>query len=165
MKEIGAGIIIWRKKGKETEFFLCTPGGPKWLNRECWNFPKGHMVGNETPFETAVREFTEETSIKPSTDERDYVYHGLIKQRKGKSVHVYSKKWSGEKLGDNCYSNTFEWTDGKEYPEIGEYKWMTLQEVVSRGGVKAYYTLFNSIANKNDIECNGTGVNPSINVH
>ena len=92
MKEIGAGIIIWRKNDKETEFFLCTPGGPKWLNRECWNFPKGYMLGNETPFETAVREFTEETSIKPSTDERDYVYHGLIKQRKGKSVHVYSKK-------------------------------------------------------------------------
>lgn len=66
------------------------------------------------------------------------------------------KKWSGEKLGDNCYSNTFKWTDGKEYPEIGGYKWMTLQEVINRGGVKAYYTLFNSIANKNDIDCNET---------
>lgn len=56
------------------------------------------MVGTETSFETAIREFTEETSIKPSTDERDYVYHGLIKQRKGKSVHVYSKNGLAKNL-------------------------------------------------------------------
>ena len=76
----------------------------------------------------------------------DYLYHGLIKQRSDKFVHVYSKEWSGEELGDNCYSNMFVWTDGLEYPEIGKYKWMTYDEIVGHG-VKAYYPIFREIVN------------------
>ena len=146
-KTVSAGIIIWKRESGTIKFFLCSPGGPLWINREIWNFPKGMMNDGESPFECAVREFHEETGVYPgSLNSNDYLYHGLIKQRSDKFVHVYSKEWSGEELGDNCHSNTFVWTDGLEYPEIGKYKWMTYEEIVGHG-VKVYYPIFREIIN------------------
>ena len=146
-KTVSAGIIIWKRESGTIKFFLCSPGGPLWNNREMWNFPKGMMDEAETPFECAVREFHEETGVYPdSCNSNDYIYHGLIKHRSDKFVHVYSKEWSGEDLGDNCYSNTFVWTDRLEYPEIGKYKWMSYDEIVGHG-VKVYYPIFREIIN------------------
>ena len=148
MMEVSAGIIIWKKDGDYIKFFVCTPGGPAWSNKELWNFPKGHLEDGETPFEAAVREFKEETGVYPgSLNNRDYKYHGLIKQRSNKNVHVYSKEYSGEDFSD-CHSNTFLWTDGKEYPEIGKYAWLTLDEIKEKGGIKAYYEIFSQIEKK-----------------
>ena len=148
-KTVSAGIIIWKRESGTIKFFLCSPGGPLWNNREMWNFPKGMIDEAETPFECAVREFHEETGVYPgSLNSDDYIYHGLIKQRSDKFVHVYSKEWSGEDLGDNCYSNTFVWTDGLEYPEIGKYKWMSYDEIVGHG-IKVYYPIFREIVNNN----------------
>lgn len=144
-----AGIIIWRKDKDRVRFFVGTPGGPAWGNRECWNFPKGTMEEGESPFQTAVREFSEETGVLPSSiNVNDYVYEGLIKQRKDKAVYVFSKEQGDEVLDENCKSNTFVWTDGKEYPEIGRYMWLTVDEIEKRGGVKAYYEVFKAIENK-----------------
>lgn len=148
---ISAGILFWRRIDNNTnlEFFLCTPGGPLFLNKECWNFPKGQMEEGESPFECAVREFSEETSATISPLKELYTYHGLISQRKDKSVHVYSKEWSGEELNENCKSNLFQFTDGNYYPEIGAYKWMTFDEMKKRGGISAYYPLFSSLLKYN----------------
>lgn len=146
--EIGAGIIIWNVDSDNVvKFFVCTPGGPGWRNKECWNFPKGLREDGESSFENAVREFYEETGVYPgSLNKDDYVYHGYITQRANKHVDVYSKMWYGEELSnETCYSNTFTWTDGKEYPEIGKYAWLSLDEIKARGGVKAYYDVFQSI--------------------
>lgn len=145
MMEVSAGIIIWKKDGDYIKFFVCTPGGPAWSDKELWNFPKGHLEDGETPFEAAVREFKEETGVYPgSLNNRDYKYHGLIKQRSNKNVYVYSKEYSGEDFSD-CHSNTFLWTDGKEYPEIGKYAWLTLDDIKEKGGIKAYYEIFSQI--------------------
>ena len=147
MIEVSAGIIIWKKDGDYIKFFVCTPGGPAWSDKELWNFPKGHLEDGETPFEAAVREFKEETGVYPgSLNNRDYKYHGLIKQRSNKNVYVYSKEYSGEDFSD-CHSNTFLWTDGKEYPEIGKYAWLTLDDIKEKGGT-------NSTGSKTFISCN-----------
>lgn len=143
--EVSAGILIWRISGDRVEFFVGTPGGPEWRSREYWNFPKGHLEDGEDPFTGAHREFAEETGVKLSHNEHEYIYHGRIKQRTNKFVHVYSKKWDGEKLDEECYSNTFVWTDGKEYPEIKAYRWMTSDEIKQAGGSKAYFQLFDEI--------------------
>ena len=80
-KTVSAGIIIWKRESGTIKFFLCSPGGPLWMNREMWNFPKGMMDEAETPFECAVREFHEETGVYPgSLNSDDYIYYGLIKQ-------------------------------------------------------------------------------------
>lgn len=153
---ISSGIIIWKIEDGKVKFFVCSPGGPLWKNRQpCWNFPKGQLESDESPFEGAVREFTEETSIRPaSLIESDYTYHGIIKQRSNKSVHVFSRQWDGEELGGNCHSNIFRWKDGHEYPEIEKYQWLTYDEIYGNG-VAAYYNIFKEIEvkalNKNNI--------------
>lgn len=60
MREISAGIIIYRR----------TKDGPKFLllyhGNRYWNFPKGKIEdqgGKETPFKAALREVREETSL------------------------------------------------------------------------------------------------------
>lgn len=138
-----AGIILYRKVDNNVEFFVCTPGGPYWKNKESWNFPKGQIDGDEKPIETAIREFKEETNIDLIGVE-DIRFEQLVKQRKDKSVYVFSKEYNGEDYS-NCFSNTFEGEDGNQYPEIGDYKWMTLKEIIKRGGVRCYYELFDRI--------------------
>jgi len=70
MKEISAGIIIYRKTREGIKFLLLYHGGGY------WNFPKGKIenvllknadnkeqFGKETSFQTAIREVKEETGL------------------------------------------------------------------------------------------------------
>lgn len=147
-----AGIIVWRKREDgQIEFFLCSPGGPQWANRECWNFPKGEIdtEKDETNLDCVIREFKEETGTDVIQNGHPLIYQQLVKQRADKCVHVIAKEWDGEKLDETCFSNTFVWTDGKEYPEIGKYAWMTLDELKQRGGIKKYYSIFEDLIKRN----------------
>ena len=58
-----AGILLFRKKGKLTEFFLVHPGGPFWAKKDLgvWTIPKGEFENDEDPLAAAKREFQEET--------------------------------------------------------------------------------------------------------
>lgn len=60
MREISAGIIIYRK----------TEDGPKFLilyhRGSYWNFPKGKIDKEEKSFQAAVREVKEETGLSRS---------------------------------------------------------------------------------------------------
>jgi len=60
---ISAGILLFRKKEDELEFFLVHPGGPFYTkkNEGVWSVPKGELDGDEEPLKAAVREFEEET--------------------------------------------------------------------------------------------------------
>lgn len=57
MREISAGIIIYRK----------TPAGLKFLilyhGRNYWNFPKGKIESEEKSWQAAIREIREETGL------------------------------------------------------------------------------------------------------
>lgn len=141
-----AGIILHRKRSgcNDVEFFMCTPAGPYFRNKELWNFPKGQLDEGESPEDAAKREFKEETNIDLLQIET-LKYVGLVKQRKGKSVYVFSKQYAGEDYS-NCYSNTFvDERDGQEYPEIGDYRWMTIDEIRNRGGIPCYYKILEDI--------------------
>ncbi len=58
-KEISAGIIVYRRTKDGPKFLLLYHGG------NYWNFPKGHIEGEEKSFEAALRETVEETGLKP----------------------------------------------------------------------------------------------------
>lgn len=57
-KEISAGIIVYRRTKDGPKFLLLYHGG------NYWNFPKGHIEGEEKSFEAALRETVEETGLK-----------------------------------------------------------------------------------------------------
>lgn len=147
--EISSGIILYRViDNNDIEFFMCTPDGPYWKSRTLWCFPKGHMEGNETPFETALREFEEETSVKLVSDETKYNYLGFIKQNKKKNVHIFIKEYENENL-ENCYSNlcvSIIKGEEIEHREIKGYKWVTLDEY-KESGIKAYIPILEKIKN------------------
>ncbi len=57
IKEKSAGIVLFHKTSDENEFLLLNyPQGH-------WDFVKGKMEVNETPYETAKREMEEETGV------------------------------------------------------------------------------------------------------
>ncbi len=56
--EKSCGAIVYRKFHGNTEIRLI-----KNINTGHWSFPKGHVEGNETEIETALREIKEETSL------------------------------------------------------------------------------------------------------
>jgi 8-oxo-dGTP pyrophosphatase MutT (NUDIX family) len=61
MKEVSAGVIIYRRTKEGPKFLLLYHGG------RYWNFPKGKIEktekGEETAFKAALREVHEETGI------------------------------------------------------------------------------------------------------
>lgn len=59
-KIISAGIIIYRRTEEGLKFLLLYHG------RNYWNFPKGKIESEERSWQTAIREASEETGLKPS---------------------------------------------------------------------------------------------------
>ena len=144
--EWSSGVILYRDNGERREFFVCTPDGPHWEGRVLYNFPKGHIEGEETPFQAAIREFQEETSIPLTNDESKYIYYGIVNQNKKKNVHVFIKKWEGEDT-EHCVSNmcTSAWNGHIiEHHEVRGYTWMTYDEL-KEVGMKCYRQVFRDI--------------------
>ena len=56
--EKSCGAIVYRKFHGNTEILLI-----RHIKSGYWSFPKGHVEGNETEAETAMREIKEETNI------------------------------------------------------------------------------------------------------
>ena len=63
LNEKSCGAIVYRKSHGNTEILLI-----KHINSGHWSFPKGHVEGNETEVETAIREIKEETAIDVMID-------------------------------------------------------------------------------------------------
>lgn len=57
MKEISAGIIIYRNTAEGPRFLILYHG------KGYWNFPKGKIEHEERSFQTAIREIREETGL------------------------------------------------------------------------------------------------------
>ena len=147
--ETSSGVVLYRNTNGVIEFFMCTPDGPYWRHRELWCFPKGHIEEGETPFQTALREFEEETSVKLTSDPTQYECFGKIRQNKSKNVFLFYKRYSDEDL-TNCYSNTcISVVNGIEYEhkEIKAYKWMTIDEY-KKNGIKAYIPYLEKIVQR-----------------
>lgn len=119
---VSAGLLMYRFNRGALEIFLGHPGGPFFAKKDegAWSIPKGEVGADEDLLQTAVREFEEETGVKPKGE---YVSLGHIRQKNGKIVHAWAVKgdWDNTKP---IRSNTFtiEWPPhtGKkqEFPEI-----------------------------------------------
>lgn len=95
-KKTSAGLLMYRIVSGNLELFLSHPGGPHYQHKDDghWGIPKGEIEAGEELFDTALREFEEETGIKP---EGTYIDLGEIQQKGGKIVHAwaFANNWQG----------------------------------------------------------------------
>ena len=91
-----AGLLMYRQKNNELEFFIVHPGGPYWKNKDeqSWSIPKGEIEFSEQVLETAKREFKEETGIIPK---EPFIPLGTAQLKSGKIIHAWAFQgdWSG----------------------------------------------------------------------
>ncbi len=130
-----AGVLVYRRRGPETEFLLGHPGGPFWARKDlgAWMVPKGLIEAGEDPRAAALREFSEETGLTPPPELRPLK---LLRQAGGKTVLC----WSAE--GDldlaSFAPGTFEmqWPPGSgeraSFPEIDRVAYFGADEALAR---------------------------------
>lgn len=135
MPAASAGFLMFRRRDAVLQVLLVHPGGPFWANRDehAWSIPKGEIAPGEEPLQAAVREFHEETGLRPAG-----AFHPLtpVRQRNGKVVHAWAfeSDWDPERL----HSNTFaiEWPPGSgekcEFPEVDRAAWFSANEAKRR---------------------------------
>jgi predicted NUDIX family NTP pyrophosphohydrolase len=122
---------MYRVRDGVLEVLLAHPGGPFWHNKDdgAWSIPKGEIEPGEDAHAAALREFEEETGIKP---EGPYIELTPIKQRSGKTVCAWA--FEGDCDPDALESNTFEmeWPprSGKmrEFPEIDRAAFLAIEQ-------------------------------------
>lgn len=122
-KKLSAGLLLYRAHGETVEVLLAHPGGPFFARKDAgaWTLPKGEPEPGEQELACAIREFAEETGVRPEAAQ--YVDLGKVKQRGGKEVHAWAFEmaWTGSGAPQ---SNTFriEWPPRsgrmQEFPEI-----------------------------------------------
>jgi predicted NUDIX family NTP pyrophosphohydrolase len=130
-QNISAGLLMFSRKNG-LKVFLIHPGGPYFAKKDddYWGIPKGLTEDDENYLQAAVREFEEETGIKP---EGEFIPLGTIVQKGGKIVHA----WAFECPDDapvKITSNTceVEWPprSGKKImiPEADKGEFFTIEE-------------------------------------
>jgi predicted NUDIX family NTP pyrophosphohydrolase len=123
---VSAGLLLFRCPHSGLEVFLAHPGGPFWETRDlgAWTVPKGLVEYGEDPLVAAIREFEEETGIRP---EGPFLPLGSIRQKAGKLVHAWA--WEGEADPRRVRSNLMrtEWPRGSgrwiTFPEVDRCEW------------------------------------------
>jgi len=97
---------MYRFKEGVLQVFLAHPGGPLYRTKDDghWTIPKGEVSGNEPLLSAAMREFEEETAIKPGGN---YLELGSVRQKGGKVVHAWAFEGNHDESQPIC-SNTFE---------------------------------------------------------
>lgn len=123
---VSAGLLLFRGSGSGLEVFLAHPGGPFWRDKDAgaWTIPKGAVNPGEELLDAALREFEEETGIRPVPPFRPL---GSIRQKAGKVVHAWA--WEGEADPERITSNTTQtqWPPGSgrwiTYPEVDRCAW------------------------------------------
>ena len=129
VKQISAGILLYRIRKGALEVFLVHPGGPYWRNKDvgAWSIPKGLLEEGDDELAAAKREFQEETG---SPVNGEFTALTPLKQPSGKVVHAWAVQ--GDIDASAVRSNLFpmEWPprSGKmqDFPEVDRGGWFTL---------------------------------------
>lgn len=68
MPSLSAGLLLYRIQAGRIEVLLAHPGGPFFCNKDdgSWSIPEGDPKPDEDLLVTALREFEEETGLKPT---------------------------------------------------------------------------------------------------
>lgn len=130
------GLMPWRDAADGLEILLAHMGGPFWARKDAgaWTIPKGLPEGDdETPLETACREFSEELGLPAPTT--DFVELGEVQQAGGKIVRAWAVQTDVDP--DAIVPGTFQmpWPPRsghtQTFPEIDRVRWMPPDEARS----------------------------------
>lgn len=130
MPKKSAGLLMYRVREGALEVLLVHPGGPFWMRKDAgaWFIPKGEVTPGEDDAAAAMREFTEETGLKPHGP---FLALGAVRHKSGKMVTAWAFKGDCDPAA--LTSNTFsmEWPphSGKscEFPEIDRAEFFTIK--------------------------------------
>ena len=126
-----AGILLFRKKDQQIEFFLVHPGGPFWKKKDlgAWTIPKGEFTNNEEPLAAAKREFWEETGVELVGT---FVALKPVKQKAGKRIYAWAMEGNIDVLTIRSNYFSMEWPpkSGKtqQFPEVDKAQWFEADE-------------------------------------
>lgn len=132
MTIISCGVLLYRTQHGVPEFLLTKSGHPAWKDRNfySWGIPKGRKESGETDFQTAKREFVEETGIE--LPDIHYKKLGRFIQPSGKEIVVYTGEVDTFPTSEfkSILSSTVN-KDGVEitYPEIEKIDWFSVDNV------------------------------------
>ena len=126
-----AGLLMYRNGENGIEIFLCRPFSLEEPQKErLWGIPKGRIDKDEEPLDAAKREFFEETGLLPP--DVPVYYLGKILYPSGKKqVSVWTFKFNPPTKFIPKSNFTKVKDNNGNYvtiPEIGEWKWFTLNE-------------------------------------
>ena len=132
MPKRSAGILLYRRTTAGVEVLLGHSGGPYYVGRDigAWSVPKGEYGDDETAFDAARREFTEELGLPvPSGDP---VALGEVVQRNAKIVTVWAIEADLDPATIIPGLFTMQWPrkSGRfeEFPEIDRVAWLGLDQ-------------------------------------
>lgn len=80
---------MYRFRDSVLEVLLGHPGGPFWRHKDAgaWTIPKGRVESGEDLLTAALREFEEETGIKPKPP---FIELPPVRQKSGKRVYAWA---------------------------------------------------------------------------
>jgi predicted NUDIX family NTP pyrophosphohydrolase len=135
MPRISAGLLLFRRRGKQLEVFLVHPGGPFWRNKDlgAWSIPKGECAAGEDPLLAARRELREETGFDvdgPFTALRP------VRQAGGKIVQAWAAQadLDPSRLASNTFTTEWPPRSGRQqkFPEVDRAAWFSLDDARAR---------------------------------
>lgn len=120
---------MYRRREAGLEVLLVHPGGPYWANKDLgsWSIPKGEYAPDEAARDAALREFEEETGVRPSGEPLPL---GEERQRSGKRVLAFALE--GDLDAERIKSNAFEieWPPRsgqmRSFPEVDRAQWFAV---------------------------------------
>jgi predicted NUDIX family NTP pyrophosphohydrolase len=128
MPKRSAGILMYRRGKSGLELLLVHPGGPFWARKDrgAWSIPKGEYSGTEEALAVAIREFEEETGMRPSGEFRplgDVVQPG----RKIVAAWAVEGDFDPAKLKSNTFELEWPPRSGRKgtFPEVDRAAWFS----------------------------------------
>jgi len=129
-----AGLAVWKLDGNNISVLLCRLGGPYFEKKPCWTIPKGKIEAGENTYDTAMREFKEETGLDAPTNPKPLT---VIKTPNGPCAVWYVEatdemKGMSGRLPTNSNLCTIEWPPKSglklTFPETAEMEFFPIEK-------------------------------------